>query len=73
VKKFGYYGREIKEAFEEADKEIPNISTLYKKESDAIYTSRAFTFSNLPKPTNSSLIISYLENDNNNNEGKNFN
>ena len=73
VKKFGYYGREIKEAVEEADKEMPNISTSYKKDPDAIYTSRAFTFSNLPKPTNSSLIISYLENDNNNNEGKNFN
>jgi len=55
------YGRKIKEAFEEADKEIPNISTSYKKDPDAIYTSRAFTFSNLPKPTNSSLITSYLE------------
>jgi len=63
MKKFGYYGREIKEAVEEADKEMPNISTSYKKDPDAIYTSRAFTFSNLPKPTNSSLITSYLEKD----------
>ncbi len=59
-KKYGYYGKEIKEAFEEADKEIPNISTSYKRDSDAIY-SRILTFSNLPKPTNSSLITSYLE------------
>ncbi len=60
-KKDGYYGREIKESFEKADKEIPNISISYKKNPEAIYTSRAFTFSNLPKPINSSLITSYLE------------
>ncbi|CAB4438358.1 unnamed protein product [Rhizophagus irregularis] len=42
--KFGYKRSEIKAAFEEADKEIPNISTSYEKNSDAIYTSRAFTF-----------------------------
>ena len=60
-KKYGYYGREIKEAFEEADKEIPNISTSYQKDPDAVYTSRAFTFSNLPKPVNSSLMNSYLK------------
>ncbi|EXX78502.1 Cdc15p [Rhizophagus irregularis DAOM 197198w] len=53
-------------AFEEADKEIPNISTLYKKNSDAVYTSRAFTFSNLlPKPINSSIITSYINEENN--------
>ncbi len=63
VKQYGYYGREIKEAFEGADEEIPNISTSYKKDPDAIYTSRAFTFSNLPKPINSFLITSYLEKD----------
>ncbi len=63
VKKFGYYGREIKEAFEQADKEIPNISTSYNKVPDAIYTSRAFTFNDLPKPINSSLVTSYLEKD----------
>ena len=62
-KKYGYYGSEIKEAFEEADKEIPNISTSYKKDPDAVYTNRAFTFSNLPKPVNSSLIDSYLKKD----------
>ena len=33
--------------FEEADKEIPNISTSYEKNSDAVYTSRAFMFSKL--------------------------
>jgi len=60
-KKYGYYGREIKEAFGKADKEISNISTLYKRDPDAVYTSRAFTFNDLPTPTNSSLITSYLE------------
>ncbi|CAB4492587.1 unnamed protein product [Rhizophagus irregularis] len=57
--KFGYKGKEIRKAFEEADKEIPKILTLYEKNSDAVYTSRAFTFSNsLPKPVNSSIITS---------------
>jgi len=61
---FGFKGKEIREAFEEADKEIPNISTSYKKNSDAVYTSRAFTFSNLlPKPVNSSIISSYINNE----------
>ncbi len=57
---YRYY--ETKEAFKEADKEIPNISTSYNKDPDAIYTSRAFTFRNLPKSINSFLITSYLEN-----------
>jgi len=69
VKKFGYYGREIKKAFEEADKEIPNISTSYKKDPDAIYTSRAFKFNNLPKPVNSSLITSYILEEKETNQG----
>ena len=61
---FGYKGKEIKAAFEEADKEIPNISTSYEMNSDAVYTSRAFTFSNLlPKPVNSSIINSYVNNE----------
>ncbi|CAB4474479.1 unnamed protein product [Rhizophagus irregularis] len=61
---FGYKGNEVKAGFEEADKEIPNISTSYKKNSDAVYTSRAFTFSNLlPKPVNSSIITSYVNNE----------
>ncbi|CAB4429223.1 unnamed protein product [Rhizophagus irregularis] len=47
--------------FKEADKEIPNISTSYEKNPDAIYTSRLFTFNNLTKPINSSLITSYLD------------
>ncbi|CAB4443337.1 unnamed protein product [Rhizophagus irregularis] len=64
VEEFGYKGKEIKAAFEEADKEIPNISTSYEKNSDAVYTSRAFTFSNsLPKPVNSSIITSYVNNE----------
>jgi hypothetical protein len=58
--KFGYKGKEIKAIFEEADKEIPNISTSYEKDPDAVYTSRVFTFSNLPKPVNSSIITSYI-------------
>ncbi|CAB4474475.1 unnamed protein product [Rhizophagus irregularis] len=62
--KFGYKGNEIKAGFEEADKEIPNISTSYEKNSDAVYTSRAFTFSNLlPKPVNSFIITSYVNNE----------
>ncbi|RGB29610.1 hypothetical protein C1646_766420 [Rhizophagus diaphanus] len=36
--KYGYKGNEIKATFEEADKEIPNISTSYEKNSDAVYT-----------------------------------
>jgi serine/threonine protein kinase len=65
--KFGYKKEEIKTALEEADKEIPNISTSYEKNSDAIYTSRAFTFSNLlSKPVNSSIITSYVNNEDSN-------
>ncbi|CAB4422155.1 unnamed protein product [Rhizophagus irregularis] len=53
---YDHSGREIKAIFEEADKEIPNISTSYEKDPDAIYTSRPFTFSNLPIPVNSFII-----------------
>ncbi|CAB4493951.1 unnamed protein product [Rhizophagus irregularis] len=63
--KFGYKGKEIKAIFEEADKEISNISTSYEKNPDAIYTSRIFTFSNLPKPINSSIFTSYLDDEDN--------
>ena len=45
--KFGYKGKDIKAMFEEADKEIPNISTSYEKNPDAIYSSKIFTFNNL--------------------------
>ena len=38
------------------------MSTSYNKNPDAVYTSRAFTFGNLPKPINSSLITLYLKN-----------
>ncbi|PKC60862.1 hypothetical protein RhiirA1_444712 [Rhizophagus irregularis] len=61
----GYIGKEIKVMFENADKEIPNIPNLYKKNPDAKYTSQVFTFSNLPKPVNSSIVISYLKETNN--------
>ncbi|CAB4422464.1 unnamed protein product [Rhizophagus irregularis] len=57
----GYKRKITKLMFEEADKEIPNISSLYSKNPGAIYTSRKFTFSNLPKPVNSSIITSYLK------------
>ena len=66
---FGYKGKEIVTIFEEADKEIPNISVSYEKDPDAVYISRVFTFNNLPKPVNSSAINSYLE-ENINNEGR---
>ncbi|RGB22417.1 kinase-like domain-containing protein [Rhizophagus diaphanus] len=62
--KFGYKGKEIKTVFEEANEEIPKISTIYEKNPDAIYTSRLFTFNNLPKSINSSIITSYLNEDN---------
>ena len=63
--KFGYKGKEIKAMFKEADKEIPNISTSYKKDPDAVYTSRIFTFNNLTKPINSPMITSYLDEEDN--------
>ncbi|GBC46813.2 kinase-like domain-containing protein [Rhizophagus irregularis DAOM 181602=DAOM 197198] len=68
--KFGYKGKEIKTIFEEADKEISNISTSYKKDPDAVYTSRVFTFDNLTKPVNSSIISSYLNDDKNNEDSQ---
>ncbi|RGB42210.1 hypothetical protein C1646_662419 [Rhizophagus diaphanus] len=69
--KYGYKGKEIKVIFEEADKKIPNISTSYKKDPDAIlYISRLFTFDNLTKPVNSSIISSYLEDEKNNEDSQ---
>ncbi|CAB5353644.1 unnamed protein product [Rhizophagus irregularis] len=59
------YKEVVRAIFEEADKEIPNISTTYEKNPDAIYTSRLFTFSNLPKPINSPIITSYLNEEEN--------
>ena len=67
--KFGYKGKEILAIFKGADKEIPNISTSYDKDPDAIYTSRVLTFSNLTRPVNSSVITSTYLNDEGNNEG----
>ncbi|RGB32983.1 kinase-like domain-containing protein [Rhizophagus diaphanus] len=63
--KCGYKGKEIRNIFNEINKEILNISTSYEKNPDAIYTSRIFTFSNLPKPINSSIITSYLNEEDN--------
>ena len=67
-----YYGREIKEEIKEADKEIPNMSILYEKNPDVIYTSRVFKFINLPKPVNSSLITSYIQEEEENKQGNNI-
>src|ERR1044072_4467118 len=60
---------ENKATLEVADKEIPNISTLHKKDPDSIYTSREFTFGKISKPVNSSIITSHYLNDDENNEG----
>ena len=68
IKPYDQEHQEIKAIFEEADKEIPNISTSFEKNPDAIYTSRALTISNLSKPINSSVITSYL-NDEDNSKG----
>jgi len=57
----GHKGKEIKAMFDEADREIPNISTSYEKNPDAVYTSRVLTFSNLSKPINSPIVTSYLD------------
>ena len=69
IEKFGCKRKDITASFEEADKEIPNISTSYDKDPDAIYTSRVFNFSNLTRPVNSSIITSTYLNDEENNEG----
>ena len=61
---FGYEGKIIKDIFQEANKEIPSISTSFEKFSNTMHASQVFTFGNLPKPaTNSSAINSYLEED----------
>lgn len=70
IEEVGCKGKEIKAFFEEADIEIPNISTSYKKDADAIYISRAFTFSKtLSNPINSSIITSYSINNEEINKG----
>src|SRR5581483_4464528 len=63
TEKFGYKRKEVTALFKEADKEIPNISTSYNKDPDAIYTSRVFTFGDLTRPVNSSIITSTYLND----------
>ncbi|CAB5315367.1 unnamed protein product [Rhizophagus irregularis] len=66
IMQYAENGKEVKAVFDEADKEIPNISALYEKDPDAIYTSRAFTFKNLSKPINSSFIVTtYLNEEDN--------
>jgi serine/threonine protein kinase len=49
IDRFDYKGKEVKTVFEEADKEIPNISTSFEddRDPDAIYTSRVFTFNKI--------------------------
>ncbi|GES87741.1 kinase-like domain-containing protein [Rhizophagus clarus] len=54
--------KRLESYLKEADKELPNISTSYEKNSDAIYASRAFTFNKLSKPINSSFITLNEEN-----------
>ncbi|GBC46668.2 kinase-like domain-containing protein [Rhizophagus irregularis DAOM 181602=DAOM 197198] len=71
-KKLVYKWKDIKTAFEEADEEIPYISTSYEKNPDAIYTSRLFTFNILTKPVNSSIMTSYLEENNEGDVGNEF-
>jgi serine/threonine protein kinase len=66
TEELGYKGKEVKAAFDESDKEIPNISTSYKKDPNAIYTSRLFTFNNLTKPVNSSIVSSYHDDEESN-------
>ncbi|GES80790.1 kinase-like domain-containing protein [Rhizophagus clarus] len=61
--RFGYKVKDIKSMFEEADKEISNISTSYEKNSDAIYTSRVFSFNNLSEPNNPSINNSLYQNE----------
>ena len=55
----GYKGKEVKEAFKEADAVIPYISI--EKNPNVKYANQEFTFKNLPKPVNSSTIILYLD------------
>src|SRR4051812_28885946 len=61
IKEYEYYGK-----VKMKHKEIPYISISRKTNPDAIYTSREFSFKNLTKPINSSLITSYLEKDGDN-------
>ncbi|GES72878.1 kinase-like domain-containing protein [Rhizophagus clarus] len=68
----GYIEKEIKLIFDDANNKIPNISTSYEKNSEANYTCQVFMFNNLPKPVNSSIIISYLE-ETKNKENDHFN
>ena len=58
--------KKLKLYLKEADKEIQNISVSYEKHPDVVYTSRVFTFNNLPKPVNSSIITLYLNEEENN-------
>jgi hypothetical protein len=45
---------------------LKKLIKKYKKDPDAIYTSRLFTFNNLTKPVNSSIITLYLDEEENN-------
>ncbi|PKY46879.1 kinase-like protein [Rhizophagus irregularis] len=69
---FSYKGSEVKATFEKADKEVkttfeevnremPNIPTSYGKNSNIVYISQMVSFSNLPNPSNPSIVNSYFE------------
>ena len=66
TEKFGYKEKELKLYLRKQIKRY-QISPSYEKNSDAIYTSRTFKFTNmLPKPVNSSIITSYFNNEESN-------
>ncbi|CAB5320900.1 unnamed protein product [Rhizophagus irregularis] len=65
VEKFGYKEKEINSIFKQANSVKLTNTNAYEKVPDVLYNSRVFTFNNLPKPINSSIIITYLNDDEN--------
>ncbi|PKC65878.1 kinase-like protein [Rhizophagus irregularis] len=63
---FGYKGKEVESIFKEADKEIPNISISYGRNSISTHISQIFSFNDLPNAINSSNVSSYFEENMNN-------
>ncbi|GBB88705.1 hypothetical protein RclHR1_15270006 [Rhizophagus clarus] len=62
--KFDHLKEELIAAFAETDKEIPNISTSYESDPDAVYTSREFTFGNsLTRLVITPVSVSYINNE----------
>jgi hypothetical protein len=62
--KFGYKGKEINSIFKIANNIKLENTNSYEKDPNATYISKVFTFSNLPKPVNSSLTTAYLDDEN---------